>query len=236
MVGPLYTVTDTPLYRHSRVSYPLCHVEMHRFLLRIELTCLVLCVGWEYHDLHWAGTWNGITLSSSGRIGQDGSLSQGITLSVPNVDIAIVRRKYLLLITEAQGFYIANGSYIISTSLVKLALLIQYLRVPMLGRYMRLFVIGLAIFTTLWSVAYAVIAWVPCYPISDYWSLNPAANCWAFASQDPHTFLMTFETHTALNMVLDLVILFVPAVLYFQHDFGEKTRWRFLGLLFLGTL
>lgn len=92
------------------------------------------------------------------------------------------------------------------------------------------------IFVSLWGLAFIILVWFPCSPISQYWSLNPAANCWGFASQDPDDFYTSFKTHTAFNMVLDIIVLCIPVALYFQMDVQSKTRWGILGLLFLGTL
>ena len=135
-----------------------------------------------------------------------------------------------------QGFYIANGTYLLSTSLIKLALLLQYLRVPELGQKVHRFCYGLIIFVSLWSFAFVIIAWFPCAPIGDYWSMSPTANCWGFASADPDIFRITFTTHCAANMVLDLVILTVPAVLFFKKELSMRGRWGLIGILCIGAL
>lgn len=135
-----------------------------------------------------------------------------------------------------QGFYIANATYLMSTTFIKLALLLQYLRVFDRGTFHYRFSFGMAVFVALWGLSYSIIAWFPCSPVSAYWSLDPEANCWGFASQNPTTFHITFETHSALNMVLDLIILSIPVGLYFESGIQKKTIWGLSGMLFLGAM
>jgi hypothetical protein len=124
-----------------------------------------------------------------------------------------------------------------STTFVKLALLLQYLRVFNRGSFSHRFAFCMAIFVALWGLSFTIVAWFPCSPdISAYWSLKSDVNCWGFASQDPKIFEMTFMTHTALNMVLDLIILSIPVSLYFQSGVPNKTRRGLTGLLFLGAV
>ena len=105
------------------------------------------------------------------------------------------------------------------------------------GTFARRFSLGMAIFVALWGTAFSIVAWFPCSPaISEYWSLKPDVNCWGFGSQDPVEFRATFTTHTALNMVLDLIVLSIPASLYLQRSSQSKMRWGLLGILFLGVL
>lgn len=134
-----------------------------------------------------------------------------------------------------QGFYIGNASYILSTTFIKLALLLQYLRVFDRGFLFR-FCISMAVCVAIWGVSFAVIALFPCNPVSGFWSGNSQANCWGFASQDADIFQATFMTHAALNMVFDLIILSIPVLLLFHINVQNKMRWGLLGVLTLGTL
>lgn len=128
------------------------------------------------------------------------------------------------------------GSYVLSTTFTKLALLLQYLRIFNRGSFFYRFSLVMATVVGLWGLAFTLVAWFPCSPISDYWSLDPNANCWGFASQDPKKFQITFQTHTAFNMVLDLIVLCIPVHLYYNSDMISKSRWGLLGVLLLGAV
>lgn len=137
----------------------------------------------------------------------------------------------------SQVFYVGNGSYMMSTALIKIALLLQYLRVFDRGSFAHRLSFGLLIFVSLWGLAFSIVAWFPCYPaISAYWSLKADVNCWGFASQDPVEFRATFTAHTAMNMVLDLLVLSIPASLCFRPVVQGKTRWGLSGVLLLGAV
>ena len=135
-----------------------------------------------------------------------------------------------------KGFYITNASYMVATTCIKLALLLQYLRLFERGTFLHRTAVILTAFASIWGTAYTLLALFPCSPISDYWSLKPDAHCWAFASPNPKQFAATFETHAILNMLFDIVILILPIPLYFRAGTVGKTKRGLAGLAILGFL
>ncbi|OTB09854.1 hypothetical protein K445DRAFT_271728 [Daldinia sp. EC12] len=133
-------------------------------------------------------------------------------------------------------FYVANAAYVTSTALVKEALLLQYLRVFDRARFIRRFLIALVVFTALWGFAYSFLAWVPCVPVYDYWSGRSDPNCYGYGSQYPTSFAATFESHAAVNMVLDIIVLVIPLPLLFKDGTTSSARVRLAALLSMGTL
>ncbi|KAH8885484.1 hypothetical protein GQ53DRAFT_695932, partial [Thozetella sp. PMI_491] len=147
----------------------------------------------------------------------------------------------LLSVDNVQGFlvlfYIANATYISSTTFVKLSLLCQYLRIYERGTAIRLSCVFLIVTIGLWGAAFSFMAWVPCFPVSAYWDVSPdrppSGSCYGFGLTLERT---TFVAHTSLNMVFDILVLAIPIPLYFDRSLPSKTRMGMLVLLMLGCL
>ncbi len=135
-------------------------------------------------------------------------------------------------------FYVMNASYTASTAFIKLSLLFQYLRIFEKGTALRKLCVGLIVFVSLWGVAYTFMAWFPCFPIHETWALprSPDARCYAFGSNDAAPFVGTFESHAGVNMILDIILLIIPAVLLFSNRTLQKNRLSLMGLLFMGSM
>lgn len=79
-----------------------------------------------------------------------------------------------------QRFYIANGTYSVSTALIKLSLLFQYLRIFDSGPVRKL-CIWLIVIISCWGAAFSFMAWLPCFPVRAYWDWSLAgARCYAY--------------------------------------------------------
>jgi hypothetical protein len=122
-----------------------------------------------------------------------------------------------------------------STALIKVSLLFQYLRIFDKGN-MRLVCIFLLVFVGLWGTAYTLLAWFPCNPIWGYWTWATSNTCWAYGSIRPAEFYATYTSHAVLNMLLDFFVLAIPVPLYFRHDTMKSARMRLLALLSMGTV
>lgn len=77
--------------------------------------------------------------------------------------------------------YFTNATYHTTTALIKISLLLQYLRLfrDGLRRQVCYFLIGVV---TLWGMAFMFMAWVPCFPISGFWNrqMVPTPKCYGF--------------------------------------------------------
>lgn len=150
-----------------------------------------------------------------------------------------------LLISPLQTFWWALGLYNMALALVKLSLLIQYLRIaderpdiqqPML-RMFTLIIIGIV---SLWGLAQSILAWIPCNPIEADWDFTgtPAIR-WGYGSRDVGVFTGTFYQHSASNMILDIIVLALPLFskpLRATAKVDAKSRRGMIGLFFLGTM
>ncbi|KAI1445514.1 hypothetical protein F5Y02DRAFT_127274 [Annulohypoxylon stygium] len=131
-------------------------------------------------------------------------------------------------------FYIGNATYVTATALIKEALLLQYLRVFERGVFVRRFLIFLIIFTAFWGVAFSFLAWVPCVPVYTFWDNGGGPNCFGYGSSYAAPFIATFQSHAAINMVLDTLVLIIPLPLFFKDGATACTRIRLVGLLSMG--
>ncbi|KAI2615322.1 hypothetical protein GGR54DRAFT_296453 [Hypoxylon sp. NC1633] len=135
-----------------------------------------------------------------------------------------------------QSFWVGNAAYVTSTALIKEALLFQYLRIFDRGVFVRRLLIFLIVFTALWGSAYSFLAWVPCLPVADFWNEAEAREgiCYAYGSEFAIPFVATFESHAAINMTLDILVLSIPIPLFFKEGTTIGTRMRLVGLLTMG--
>ncbi|KAH8896470.1 hypothetical protein GQ53DRAFT_838575 [Thozetella sp. PMI_491] len=152
--------------------------------------------------------------------------------------------KHLLTLTPAEAsgyltcFYVMNASYTTSTACIKISLLLQYTRV--FDRDSRLWKVSacLVVFILLWGFTYSFLAWVPCLPVRDVWAIPrpETAHCYAFGSNDATPFAGTFESHAAVNMILDLLVLAIPIPLYFSKGISTRMRWSLVALFLMGLV
>ncbi|KAK8139837.1 hypothetical protein PG984_000960 [Apiospora sp. TS-2023a] len=140
------------------------------------------------------------------------------------------------MITWSKTFYVANAAYCTSTAFIKLALLLQYLRVYPKGSLMHRACLATLLLTALWGLVYSFISWFPCFPVNHVWELKPDAKCYGYGSSRPSEFSATYESHTAINMILDVIVLIIPMPLLFKEGTGMAQRVRIAALLFMGTI
>ena len=136
-----------------------------------------------------------------------------------------------------QVFYVGTVTYPLSLTCIKLAVLIQYLRIFGPQSTRRRIAKFLIIVTAIWGLIYTFMAWVPCSPPSDLWNVGkPDRQCWGFASPDVSEALGFYISHSVSTTLLDLIIFLLPMKLFFQWDTHKNTRRALLCLFVLGLL
>ncbi|KAK4185150.1 hypothetical protein QBC35DRAFT_29812 [Podospora australis] len=137
--------------------------------------------------------------------------------------------------------YVFNGTYCMATAFIKISLLLQYMRLYRRGTWLFTICQYTLGFTALWGLAYSIIAWFPCSNISDYWYIATDGStndvkCWGYGSQKIVDFKATYESHAAINVALDLLVMALPIPLYFDSDAHKKTKWGLVGIIVMGTV
>jgi hypothetical protein len=136
-------------------------------------------------------------------------------------------------------FYIANATYPMCSTFIKLALLFQYLRLFEKRSRLHILTIVTIIVVCAWGFSFTFVSWVPCLPIKAYWDWNipdSQVTRYGFGSHDVNTFVATYLTHAATNVVFDLIIFTLPIPLYMEKGLQTRTRWALCGLFVLGAM
>ncbi|KAF2677194.1 hypothetical protein K458DRAFT_481444 [Lentithecium fluviatile CBS 122367] len=141
------------------------------------------------------------------------------------------------MVKYQQVFYAENAIYITETAIIKISLLLQYLRIFKAGT-MRWICISLLCIISLWGVTYATLAWLPCWPVRAFWNRleMPDAKCWGFGFADLNSFISLFESHTALNMVFDFTVFMTPMVLFSKPNLRMKNAFAMAGIFVTGAV
>ncbi|KAK4209284.1 hypothetical protein QBC37DRAFT_378203 [Rhypophila decipiens] len=133
-------------------------------------------------------------------------------------------------------FYALNINLNLSTALIKLSILCQFLRMFDRGTWPHKLSIAGIILVSIWGLTFLILSLFPCTVISDAWNiLSQNPKCWGYASQEPHMFTATLVSHNIMNTVFDLYITAIPFQLYFQPDVTLKTRLGLMVLLLMGA-
>ncbi|KAI1137657.1 hypothetical protein F5Y05DRAFT_414215 [Hypoxylon sp. FL0543] len=146
-----------------------------------------------------------------------------------------IQLKYSDMQSYLKVFYVTNASYNMSTTLIKMSLLFQYLRVYRSGR-MRTICIIMLVIIGVWGSAYSFMAWVPCFPVKGYWNMGADAKCYSFGSTKANDLFRTYVSHTAVNTALDMVVFAIPVPLYFQRGTVRRTKLGLIGLVTMGAI
>lgn len=139
-------------------------------------------------------------------------------------------------LTILQVLYIGNATYPLSSTLIKLALLFQYLRVFETGSY-RFFCKCMIAISIAWGAAFMILRWFPCYPVAAYWDSSiKDARCWGFGSRDPLAFMHVYIGQATSTAILDFIVFAIPIRLCFKPETPRITRVCLLGLFAVGVL
>lgn len=158
------------------------------------------------------------------------------------IDNGLGKHFLLLSIEGMQDFirtnYIANGAYPTSSAFIKLALLLQYLRIFEQGTKSRAITFVTIAVVCLWGSSFCFLAWVPSIPVRSYWDFlipDSEATRYGYGSHDPSAFIATYVANATTNMALDLIILAIPISLWMDRNIKGKTRVALFGIFVLGA-
>lgn len=135
--------------------------------------------------------------------------------------------------------------YIISTTLVKMCFLAQYLRIFEVGTTARTVCWICLVISGLWGAAFFVVGAAPCVPLGAFFDWTIEAHCYGYGSRNydelyditlksrkgatsqqltvSDSSFATFVAHSSINSLLDLIVLAIPLVMYLQK---KTTSWK----------
>ena len=131
--------------------------------------------------------------------------------------------------------YITNGAYNTTTGLIKISLLLQYLRLFREG-IRRIVCIVLLVMVICWAMAFAFMAWFPCFPVSGFWDRTKAAKCYGYGYRSTLETKHLMLAFSATNMIFDVSIFAIPLTEYFRKDLRRRQVLAMTGLFTLGAM
>ncbi|OCK81657.1 hypothetical protein K432DRAFT_247611, partial [Lepidopterella palustris CBS 459.81] len=133
--------------------------------------------------------------------------------------------------------YAANVTYTSSTTLIKIAILLQYHRVfENASKLAQRITIALIVIVACWGISFFFVAVFSCNPIALNWNLSLQGHCVMFGSKNPAKLFAAFAGHAASNMFLDIVILLTPVPFLRTLRFTGKTKAGIIALFSIGGL
>ncbi|KAF1362824.1 hypothetical protein EJ07DRAFT_105658 [Lizonia empirigonia] len=139
------------------------------------------------------------------------------------------------LATMMKYLYVTNAAYHTTTALVKISLLLQYLRLFRQGT-LRYICITLLATVALWGFAFSFLAWFPCLPVSGLWHRTASSKCYGFGYQTLDETKATLFSFAATNMFFDIVIFLIPLKEFIRPGLRKKEILAMTGLFSMGSL
>lgn len=131
--------------------------------------------------------------------------------------------------------YVTNAAYHTTTALVKISLLLQYLRLFRQGT-LRYICITLLAIVALWGFAFSFLAWFPCLPVSGLWNRTASSKCYGFGYRTLDETRATLFSFAATNMFFDIVIFLIPLKEFMRPGLRKKEILAMTGLFSMGSL
>ncbi|KAL0257126.1 hypothetical protein SLS55_007936 [Diplodia seriata] len=135
-------------------------------------------------------------------------------------------------------FWAGTISYFYSTTLIKVSLLLQYLRLFEKRSKTYYLIIAMTVLISLWGFAYSALLAFACSPAQKFWDYNRPGKCFGFGAgaNDPETFFTSFATHSATNMALDIIVFTFPIFSLSAMDLEGRRKYAIAGLATLGAV
>lgn len=138
--------------------------------------------------------------------------------------------------TTFKWLYVQSASYYTTTALIKVSLLLQYLRLFRNGILRKICLI-LLILVSLWGSAFIFMAWFPCFPVSGFWNRSQGnVKCYGFGFGSVNGAYITFVSFAATNMFFDTIIFLIPMAEYLKPSLHRKQILALTGLFTLGSV
>ncbi|KAI1340695.1 hypothetical protein F5Y15DRAFT_379630 [Xylariaceae sp. FL0016] len=132
----------------------------------------------------------------------------------------------------ARASYVSYGAYVLGAWFVKTSLLLQYLRIFKNGKTRRACIVTLVL-VSVWGIAFAIVAFFPCWPPRAYWSFTmrtERVQCWGIGAHNPNIMYTTILCQAFGNALLDLVVLGLPFLAFISQKLTGRVRIGIIAL------
>jgi hypothetical protein len=131
--------------------------------------------------------------------------------------------------------WVSNAAYHTTTALIKISLLLQYLKLFRQGMLRHITII-LLVTVAIWGIIFSFLAWFPCIPVTAMWAKVAKSTCYGFGDRSTSEVRVTLFTFAGTNMFFDVVIFAIPLTEYFRPGLRRKQVIAMTGLFFLGSM
>ncbi|KAF2127152.1 hypothetical protein P153DRAFT_398518 [Dothidotthia symphoricarpi CBS 119687] len=132
-------------------------------------------------------------------------------------------------------FYIEHSMYLTETSLIKISLLLQYLRIFKAGM-MRWICVTLLVLVSIWGFGFSIAGWFSCNPIRGAYIRTLNAKCYGFGLDNVDGFVSMFIAQSSTNMAFDIAIFLTPLVLFNTPNLKWKNLVGMVGVFAFGAV
>lgn len=148
------------------------------------------------------------------------------------------------LLSYFKHIYSTNAAYCASSTLIKLSILFQYLRLfaeaapsTTATRYQlaRRLIWAMIVICAAWGLVFFPLALFSCNPIAKNWDPLRPGRCFGWGSKDPKDFFGMFLGHAISNCVLDIMVLLLPVPFITALRIAGKSRTGLIGLFIMGS-
>jgi hypothetical protein len=140
-------------------------------------------------------------------------------------------------LTLFQHIWATNVAYCFSTTFIKLAILLQYVRLfKDQNQSAKKMTYGLLGIVGIWGLVFALLALFSCRPIAKNWDFALPGKCVAWGSKDPDVMFTSWAFHMSSNMFLDILILLLPVPFFRQLSKNGKTKLGLIALFCMGAV
>jgi hypothetical protein len=130
--------------------------------------------------------------------------------------------------------YLFGAAYNCSTALIKISLLLQYLRVFERGTWTYRATQLLLVVISLWGFSFGFIAWFSCLPDPSALWKGSRKGCYGAASTNMDMVVRVIVAHAGLNFAFDILVLILAFRLLFSKEV-PTTKKGMMVLIFVGS-
>ncbi|KAF2839265.1 hypothetical protein M501DRAFT_992236 [Patellaria atrata CBS 101060] len=131
----------------------------------------------------------------------------------------------------------ANSTYALSTGLIKISILMQYIRLAGVShRTFRIVCSWVTAVVTCWCIAYFFVVVFACNPRRRSWEKWVPGKCFGYGSLDVTELLVAYASHAGSNTVFDFIVYLLPIPILRTINLSKKSKRGLIGLFSVGAV